>query len=204
MGAVKVPSGDGLAIASDATLSHADSGVVPGTYPKVTIDQNGHVTAGLVLAQSDIPDLDASQITTGTFDPSLIANRSIQQIKLADYAVSYIQEGQPPGDSDVPIGTLWYQESSAQLRMWNGNSWMSVGFGRLSAENLRFCGTWDASTDTIVSLTPFGTDASLTAGSNLPAASDQLTGVYLVISVAWHLRRHYLRRWRLGSLPWHC
>lgn len=78
---------------------------------------------------------------------------------------------------------LWYQESSAQLRMFNGNSWMPVGFGRLSEENLRFCGTFDAATSSVVQITQFGVTAGLTAGAALPAATDPLAGVYLVVTV---------------------
>ena len=41
------------------------TGVVAGTYPKVTVDAKGRVTAGAKLAASDIPNLDWSKITTG-------------------------------------------------------------------------------------------------------------------------------------------
>ncbi len=40
--------------------------ITAGTYPKVTINQEGRVTSGTTLVATDIPVLDASKITTGT------------------------------------------------------------------------------------------------------------------------------------------
>lgn len=40
--------------------------IAAGTYPKVTINQEGRVTSGSALVAIDIPSLDASKITTGT------------------------------------------------------------------------------------------------------------------------------------------
>ncbi|MBN0328825.1 hypothetical protein JTM75_34255, partial [Pseudomonas aeruginosa] len=46
-------------------LTLADSGVVPGVYPKVTINAKGLVTAGASLSAADIPSLDWSKINSG-------------------------------------------------------------------------------------------------------------------------------------------
>ncbi|WP_374033489.1 tail fiber domain-containing protein [Bdellovibrio bacteriovorus] len=43
------------------------TGVAAGTYPKVTVDAKGRVAAGAALAAADIPALDTSKISTGTF-----------------------------------------------------------------------------------------------------------------------------------------
>ncbi len=61
----------------------ATTGVTAGTYPKVTVDTKGRVTAGAALASGDIPNLDASKITTGTLSTSRIdvgtgANQIVQ------------------------------------------------------------------------------------------------------------------------------
>lgn len=45
------------------TATLADSGVTEGTYPKVTVDAKGRVTAGSALEASDIPDLTLAKIT---------------------------------------------------------------------------------------------------------------------------------------------
>ena len=58
------------------------SGVISGTYTKVTVNDKGVVTAGSLLLAADIPVLDASKITTGTFDPDRIGDASIEPVKL--------------------------------------------------------------------------------------------------------------------------
>lgn len=182
LGGVAITSGTGLSIDSSGFLSHTDSGVAPGDYAKVTVDAQGHVTAGLALDEADIPDLDASVVTTGQFGSQFIADGAITNRKLGDYAISYIQEAIPP-IVNVPAGTLWYQESTAGLHMWNANSWMPVSIGRLSQENLRYCGIIDASSGLITGVTPFGTAAGYKIGDVPRTASDAETGVYFVISV---------------------
>jgi hypothetical protein len=180
-GAVSVP-GPSLAVSAAGAITHTDSGVGAGTYTKVTVDGKGHVTVGAPLAAGDIPNLDASKIVSGSFDATRIADRSLAAIKFANYATVLIQEGEPSG-TDFYTGQFWYKESDAQLRTWSGNSWIPVGFGRLSEENLRFCGTFDASTSTVVQVTTLGSSAGFTAGSLIPAATDALTGAYLVCAV---------------------
>lgn len=182
IGAVSVPAGGELQIDGFGALTHADSPVAPGAYPKVTVNQTGHVTLGEALTQGDIPDLDASIITTGLFLEQFIADKAVTQRKLADYAIAYIQEIQPP-TVNVPIGTGWYQESTAGLHMFNGNSWMPVSIGRLSQENLRYCGIIDASTGQITGLTTFGLAANYKIDDAPRTAADAETGVYFVVSV---------------------
>lgn len=181
VGAVKVAGSD-IVLDRAGGIIHAASPVTPDSYAKVQVNQSGHVIAGELLEQVDIPDLDASKITTGTIAPERIANQSITREMLADNSISYIQEAIPSTTTTHHVGCLWLQESTGQLRMWNGNSWFSVGFGRLSEENLRFCGTADAALGTVVSTTVFGTNAGFNAGQAIPAATDPLTGAYLVVT----------------------
>jgi hypothetical protein len=68
--------------------------------------------------------------------------------------------------------------------MWNGNSWMAVGQGALSGQNLRFCGTFDATNGQVKALTTFGTSDGFTIGSAIPAATNNLTGSYFVCDTA--------------------
>jgi len=180
IGGVKVPGPD-VTVSSDGALTLGDSGVTAGTYPKVTVNPKGVVTAGTNLAASDIPDLDADKITSGNLDGSFITDRSVQQIKLADNSTCYIQESRPSADTATNYkGCLWFQESTAQLRIFNSNSWVAVGFGRLSQDNLRWGGIVNATTGLVATLTDAGQTAQLIVGAALPEASDALGGLYMV------------------------
>lgn len=53
-GIVQVDAAGGLAVDA-GLLSMAQSGASPGTYPKVTVDAKGRVTAGADLAAADLP-----------------------------------------------------------------------------------------------------------------------------------------------------
>ena len=180
VGAVSIPVASApLAISGTGVLSIANSGVTAGTYPKVTVSAQGIVTSGTTLAASDIPDLATSKITTGTFGTNFVANDAITMDKLANLSTGFIQEASPD-ISNLPTGVFWLQESTGQLRIFNGNSFFSVGFGRLAEENLRFCGTFNASNGTIVTLTAFGTSAGFTVSNAIPAGTAALTGAYFV------------------------
>jgi len=179
-GAVVIPSGSApLAVDGNGVLSIADSGVTAGTHIKVTVSAKGIITGSSTLAASDIPDLATTKITTGTFGTNFLANDSITMDKLANLSTGFIQEASPD-ISNLPTGVFWLQESTGQLRIFNGNSFFSVGFGRLAEENLRFCGTFNASNGTIVTLTAFGTSAGFTVSNAIPAGTSTLTGAYFV------------------------
>jgi hypothetical protein len=178
-----VKAGDGITITPDGTISQSETGVAADTYTKVTVDDMGNVTAGEQLQASDIPNIDWSQINNPIIDTGMLTDKSVQMRHLADYAVSFIQEATPTVDATVHIGTFWFKESTASLSQWNANSWMSVGIGRLSAENLRYCGIFDASTGFVTGLTQFGVAEGFEIGNALPAANDDLTGVYFVAQV---------------------
>lgn len=183
-GVVSVPVNGGLNVTGTGELGLPDSGVAEGSYPKVTVDAKGIVTAGLPLLAADVPGLDASQITSGTFAGALFADNSILARMLADDSTGVIQEANPGTTTDWHKGMLWFQESTAALYMWNGNSWMPIGIGRLSQENLRFCGTINADTGIITGVTPFGVSANYSVGDTLQAATDPQTGVYFVVDTA--------------------
>ena len=64
--------GTGLQVAQSGQLNHFNV-ATPGTYGKVTIDAQGHVTQGTSLIANDIPGLDTSKITSGTFTSDRLA-----------------------------------------------------------------------------------------------------------------------------------
>ena len=182
VGAVK--PGAGLSVDAAGALGVTNN-IPAGTGVKVTYNAQGMITSVSGLLAADIPVLDAAKITSGTFGTARFEKGSVTQDKLADYAVSYIQEAVPPVSVGAhPIGELWFQESSARLSMWNGNSWMPVGQGALSGQNLRFCGTFDATNGQVKALTTFGASDGFTIGSAIPAATNNLTGAYFVCDTA--------------------
>lgn len=184
-GAVIVPvaNDNPLDIDSSGNLTHSTTGnAAEDDLVSINIDQYGHVTGGnSVLNATQVPGLDASKINSGQFPTARIEDNAITKDKLADYSVSYIQEAEPTVLDGAYIGMYWYQESTGQLRIFNGNSWMPVGFGRLAQENLRFCGTVDASTGLITTLNDSGRTAGFIVGDPVPAATDSLSGAYLVV-----------------------
>nr|BAR30386.1 phage-related tail fiber protein [uncultured Mediterranean phage uvMED] len=179
-----VKAGDGITITPDGTISQSLTGVAAETYTKVTVDEMGSVTAGAELVADDIPQIPWDKIENPVVGSPELSDKSVQMRHLADYSIAFIQEQQPTVDQNVHIGTFWFKESTASLSQWNGNSWMSVGIGRLSAENLRFCGIFDATTGFITGLTQFGVAEGYEIGKAIPAATDDQTGVYFVCQVA--------------------
>ena len=163
----------------ELTLSNS---VSPGTFPVITYNERGLVTSGRLLTSDDLPDFNADKITEGEITTQQLGDKSVTRPKLANYSTVYIQEVQPSIDTDDYIGVGWYQESTGQLRLYNGNSWMPVGFGRLSNDNLRWGGIVDAATGLVVGVTDSGTNAGLVIGDPIPAATNTLGGLYLVIS----------------------
>lgn len=73
-GAGTVTAGAGIDVVGNQ-VSLSVSGVVAGTYPKVTVDQYGRVTAGASLVAADIPNLDWSKINSGK--PTTLGGYSI-------------------------------------------------------------------------------------------------------------------------------
>jgi hypothetical protein len=183
LGGVSVP-GPELQVSAGGAITHAASGIAPGDYAKTTVNASGHVVGGQAQLQAgDIASVNASTITTGTLPAAAIGDHSITAIKLADYATAYIQDTLPPVTGNT-IGQLWLNPLAQQIRMWDGNVWVPIGVGALSEQNLRFCGLFDASNGKMTVLTEFGRNAGLTVGDVLPAATDQLTGVYFVADTA--------------------
>lgn len=58
----------------------------PGTYTKVTTDFKGRVTSGTTLSASDIPNLDASKTTSGSFNADRIPSLDASKITSGTFA----------------------------------------------------------------------------------------------------------------------
>jgi hypothetical protein len=185
-GAVIVPAIDvdgntALDIAGDGSVTHSTAGVTPGTYTKVGVNKYGHVITGNTLTASDIPNIGADQIEGGLLDPAVLGPDCIDAENLSDYTTCYMQETQPDGEF---LGMLWYTPSTAQLRIYArgsaGTQWLPVGFGALQANNLRWGGSYDASTDKITVVTDIGTSEGIEAGQAFPTSSNAFSGMYFI------------------------
>ena len=182
-----VRPGTGLTVLGTGVLNHSNS-ATPGTYTKITIDAQGHVSAASNLIADDVPSLDASKITTGTFSGSFLAENSVSATQLADYGIAQVSESAP-----VPefAGQWWVNPSDRSAYIWIGTVtpvpngyWLLVGYGSPTQLNLRFGGTYNATTNLVVSLNQYGTEAGLTVGQGLGAPNPQNNGVYLIVTTA--------------------
>jgi hypothetical protein len=115
----------------------------PGTYTKVTTDFKGRVTSGTTLSAGDIPSLDASKTTSGSFDaariPSLDASKTTSGSFDAARIPSLDGSKITTGNIDVPgslagtsIGVKNLVGGFAILLQSNGNA--SIG-GTLNVSN---------------------------------------------------------------------
>ena len=170
-----VQPGSGLAVSS-GVINHSNT-VTAGTYTKLTVDAQGHATAGTTLSTSDIPSLDASKITTGTFATALVANDAITGGKLADYSTTRIGEALPTAEY---IGQFFFNPLDKNIYLWDGNVWQPVG---VSLGELIFAGTYNASTNRVASVTTTGSAVGLAVGSPLPNPSSVFTSYYVVVSI---------------------
>jgi hypothetical protein len=183
-GAVKPGSGLGVDVAG--TLNHSNV-VAAGTAAKVTFDAQGHITGGLALTATDIPNLDATKITSGTFGTERLSTNSVTAAQLADYGIAQVSSTQP-----IPefAGQLWINPTDRTAYVWVGQVSPAQGYylplnNEFGAQaNLRFGGTYNASTNTISSLNVYGASAGLTVGSALVAPTAASSGLYLLVTAA--------------------
>ena len=183
-GAVKPGSGLGVDVAG--TLNHSNV-VAAGTAAKVTFDAQGHITGGLALTATDIPNLDATKITSGTFGTERLSANSVTAAQLADYGIAQVSSTQP-----IPefAGQLWINPTDRTAYVWVGQVSPAQGYylplnNEFGAQaNLRFGGTYNASTNTISSLNVYGASAGLTVGSALVAPTAASSGLYLLVTTA--------------------
>jgi YD repeat-containing protein len=175
-----VIAGSDFAVSTGTISLAAQAGIAAGQYTKVTINSKGIATAGTVLSAGDIPNLAASQITSGSLDIARIAANTITGAKVANYAVTKIGDTQPTAEH---IGQFFFNPLSRDLFLWDGNVFQPIG---ISVGEIVFAGTFDASagggTGHVASVTAEGTAIGLVEGSPLPAAATANNRYYLVVS----------------------
>ena len=167
--------GTGLAIA-DGIVNHSNA-VSSGTFNGITFDNQGHITAAVPLVAADIPDLNASKITDGEFATERYADDSVTGEKLADYSTAKIGETLPVADY---AGQIFFNPLAKSFFLWDGNVWQPIG---ISIGAIIFGGTYNASGNTVQSVTTEGSAIGLTVGSGLPAAAADNQNYYVVVAV---------------------
>lgn len=178
--------GTGLEVTAGGELNHTNS-ATPGTYTKVTVDSQGHVSSGTTLASTDIPALDADKTTTGTFPTARIANAAITADKLADQSICKFG-GAGATDNVVVFpegdfkGQFFFDESKdGDLYIYTGQSFQPI---TVISGNLVNAGTYDASVNQMTTVTTAGSAVGFTQGSALPQPTDGNLNYYVVVDTS--------------------
>jgi hypothetical protein len=177
--------GTGLAVDSSGNLNHSNTAST-GTFTKVTIDAQGHVTTGATLAASDIPDLAASKITSGTIPADRIASDAITAAKLSDSSVTKFG-GAGATDNIVTFpdgdfkGQFFFDEKNEDLYIYTGQSFLPI---TVISGNLINAGTYNANTNLLSSVTTAGSAAGFTSGAALPAPAGTNLNYYVVVDTS--------------------
>ena len=165
------------------TISLATQGsLTAGTYTKATFNSKGIATGATALVAGDIPNLSATQITSGSLDIARIAANTVTGAKLANYSVCKIGDTTPTADY---TSQFFFNPLSRDLFLYDGNVYQPIG---ISVGEIVFAGTYDASlgsgTGLISSVTAEGTAIGLAIGQALPAATAGNSRYYLVVAEA--------------------
>ena len=177
--------GTGLSVDGTGNLNHTNS-TTAGTFTKLTVDGQGHVSSGTTLADTDIPDLPASKITSGTIPSDRIASDAITAEKLADSSITkFGGAGSTNNVVTFPTadfkGQFFFDELNEDLYIHTGSSFLPI---TVISGNLVLAGTYDASSNTLDSVTSEGSAAGFTSGQALPAPASTNQNYYVVVSAS--------------------
>ena len=177
--------GTGLSVDASGNLNHSNTATA-GTFTKLTIDAQGHVTTGASLAASDVPDLAASKITSGTLPSDRIASDAVTAAKLADSSVTKFG-GAGATDNIVTFpdgdfkGQFFFDEKNEDLYIYTGQSFLPI---TVISGNLINAGTYNANTNLLTSVTTAGSAAGFTSGAALPAPAGTNLNYYVVVDTS--------------------
>ena len=177
--------GTGLAVDGSGNLNHSNS-TTAGTFTKVTVDGQGHISSGAVLAASDIPNISASNITSGTIGSALLGTASVTAEKMADASITKFG-GAGSTDNVVTFpdgdfkGQFFFDELNEDLYIFTGTSYLPI---TIISGNLVLAGTYDAAANLLDSVTSEGSAAGFTSGQALPAPAVTNQNYYVVVSTS--------------------
>ena len=173
-----VQPGTGLAV-NAGVLNHSNT-VTPGTYTRLVVDAQGHISQGQLLEALDIPSLDAAKITTGGLPTDRLADAAVTIDKMADYSTASIGTEFPAATF---TGQLHLNSLDRSFYMWDGNVWVPIG---ISAGQIVLAGTFDASSPAgvgkVQSVTPEGAAAGFVVNNALPVPTQGNSAHYFVVS----------------------
>ncbi len=175
--------GSGLAVDGSGNINHSNS-VAAGTYTKVTVDGQGHISAGATLAATDIPDISAAKLTSGTIGSAILATDAVTAEKLADQSVTKFG-GAGATDNVVTFpagdykGQFFFDEKNEDLYVFTGESFLPI---TVISGNLVNAGTYNANTNLVGTVTTAGSAAGFSAGGALPTPATGNLNYYVVVS----------------------
>ena len=177
--------GTGLAVDGSGNLNHSNSATT-GTFTKVTIDAQGHISSGTTLAASDIPDISAAKITSGTVPTDRIGTDAVTGAKLADQ--STCKFGGAGATDNVVVfpdgdykGQLFFDEKNEDLYIYTSESYLPI---TVISGNLVNAGTYNANTNKVTSVTTAGSAAGFTADAALPDPAQGNLNYYVVVDTS--------------------
>lgn len=180
-----ITPGTGLSVLGSGALNHTNV-VTAGSSAKVSFDTQGHITGALLLDAADIPEIPATKLTSGVLAASVIGANTVTGNKLANSSVTQFGgAGSTEGIVAFPAadftGQYFFDSINGDLYLWDGNAWQPI---TITAGEIIFAGTYNATTNLVASRTTAGAAAGLTVGSALPAAAESNNRYYVVVSVS--------------------
>jgi len=179
-GIVQIDATGGIAV-NAGVIGLANSGVTPGTYPKVTVDAKGRVTAGAALSGSDLPAHQhvAGDITSG----ALALARGGTGANLSATGPGFLR--QEEAGSAVSVDAIGLTDLPVQLQQSGPYQTIGGAFENMAKASEDFsAGTWDknAGSCTVTPnsvIAPDGnqTADTVTAVSDTPVIQQQIAGL---------------------------